>query len=67
MTTPNFLEVYRGLISTSSISSTDPKWDEGNTNVIAKLAQWLKDLDFTVEIDRGCSRKTQFNCKKRAR
>ena len=50
MTTPNFLEVYRGLISTSSISSTDPKWDEGNTNVIAKLAQWLKDLDFTVEI-----------------
>lgn len=43
MTTPNFLEVYRGLISTSSISSTDPKWDEGNTNVIAKLAQWLKD------------------------
>ena len=67
MTTPNFLEVYRGLISTSSISSTDPKWDEGNTNVIAKLAQWLKDSRFYGGNRRGCSRKTQFNCKKRAR
>ncbi|HCH01209.1 MAG TPA: acetylornithine deacetylase [Vibrio sp.] len=50
MGTPQFLDVYRGLISTSSISATDPTWDEGNTEVIAKLAQWLKDLDFSVEV-----------------
>lgn len=50
MTIPNFLEVYRGLISTPSISSSDPTWDQGNVEVIAKLAQWLKDLDFSVEV-----------------
>lgn len=47
---PSFREVYQGLISTSSISSTDPHWDEGNANVIEKLATWLRDLEFDVEL-----------------
>lgn len=47
---PSFREVYQGLISTSSISSTDPRWDEGNANVIEKLATWLRDLEFDVEL-----------------
>lgn len=50
MQLPSFLEVYRDLISTSSISSTDPSWDEGNSNVIEKLATWLKDLGFEIQI-----------------
>lgn len=50
MQLPNFLEVYRDLISTSSISSTDPSWDEGNSKVIEKLATWLKDLGFEIQI-----------------
>ncbi len=50
MQIPSFKEVYQGLISTSSISSSDPSWDEGNSEVIAKMATWFKDLGFKVEI-----------------
>ncbi|WP_428772703.1 acetylornithine deacetylase [Vibrio sp.] len=49
MRLPSFTEVYRGLISTSSISSTDPHWDQGNAEVIEKLAEWLKDVGFEVD------------------
>ncbi|MDW6002728.1 acetylornithine deacetylase [Vibrio mangrovi] len=48
---PKFKEVYQDLISTSSISSTEPSWDEGNEAVIAKLSDWLTSLGFTVQID----------------
>ncbi|WED22056.1 acetylornithine deacetylase [Vibrio sp. JC009] len=50
MQLPKFTELYRGLISSSSISSTDPSWDQGNANVIALLSQWLTDLGFEVEV-----------------
>ncbi len=50
MQLPNFIEVYRGLISTSSISSSDPRWDEGNQQVIEKLATWFQDLGFEVDV-----------------
>lgn len=53
---PSFIDVYGGLIATSSISSSDPKWDEGNQHVIAKLATWFEDLGFdtqTVEVEPG--------------
>ncbi|NNN99282.1 acetylornithine deacetylase [Vibrio sp. B1-2] len=49
MQLPSFLEVYQGLISTSSISSTDARWDEGNQNVIDKLASWFSSLGFVVD------------------
>ncbi|ENS5607584.1 acetylornithine deacetylase [Vibrio mimicus] len=51
MPLPSFLEVYEGLISTSSISSTDARWDEGNEQVIAKLADWLSALGFAIQIE----------------
>ncbi|HDI3276314.1 TPA: acetylornithine deacetylase [Vibrio cholerae] len=51
MPLPSFLEVYEGLISTSSISSTDAHWDEGNEQVIAKLADWLSALGFAIQIE----------------
>ncbi len=50
MQLPSFREVYEGLISTSSISSTDSRWDEGNEHVITKLADWCTSLGFQVEI-----------------
>ncbi|WP_261834536.1 acetylornithine deacetylase [Vibrio ishigakensis] len=48
MRLPDFVDVYQGLISTSSISSTDPKWDQGNAEVITKLAEWFEGLGFDV-------------------
>ncbi|MDA9557599.1 acetylornithine deacetylase [Vibrio sp.] len=50
MELPNFIEVYRGLISTSSISSTDSSWDEGNKAVITMMASWLEDMGFQIDI-----------------
>ena len=40
----------RQLIETPSVSSTDPRWDQGNRAVIDLLASWLSDLGFEVEI-----------------
>ncbi|MDG3086953.1 acetylornithine deacetylase [Vibrio hannami] len=56
MQLPKFTDVYRGLISTSSISSSDTSWDEGNADVIALLAGWFADLGFeteVVEVEKG--------------
>ncbi len=44
------LEQLRQLVGTSSISSTDPRWDQGNRAVIDLLAGWLADMGFAVEI-----------------
>ncbi|CAM3563098.1 Acetylornithine deacetylase [Vibrio aerogenes CECT 7868] len=48
---PKFKEIYSELISTSSISSSDTRWDEGNQEVITKLANWLNHLGFEVRVD----------------
>ncbi|UJF19234.1 acetylornithine deacetylase [Vibrio sp. SS-MA-C1-2] len=48
---PTFNHIYHTLISTSSISSPDQRWDQGNQEVITHLAQWLEDLGFAVEIE----------------
>ncbi|PKF77804.1 acetylornithine deacetylase [Vibrio sp. vnigr-6D03] len=56
MQIPGFIDIYGGLISTSSISSSDASWDEGNSEVIAKLATWFNDLGFetdVVEVEKG--------------
>ncbi|GLT17882.1 acetylornithine deacetylase [Vibrio zhanjiangensis] len=50
MQLPSFMEVYQGLISTSSISSTDPSWDEGNANVIEKLDCWMQSIGFETDV-----------------
>ncbi len=38
------------LVATSSISSMDPSWDEGNRQVIYSLAEWSRNLGFSCEI-----------------
>ena len=38
------------LVSTPSVSSTDPLWDQGNREVIDLLAEWLAPMGFHVEI-----------------
>jgi len=50
MNFPKFKDVYQHLISTSSISSSDPKWDEGNHLIIEKLADWFSSLGFEISI-----------------
>ncbi|KDO13793.1 acetylornithine deacetylase [Vibrio metoecus] len=63
MPLPSFLEVYEGLISTSSISSTDAHWDEGNEQVIAKLADWLSALGFSIQIEQVAPNKQNLIAK----
>lgn len=63
MPLPSFLEVYEGLISTSSISSTDTRWDEGNEQVIAKLADWLSALGFVIQIEQVAPNKQNLIAK----
>ncbi|TXY15937.1 acetylornithine deacetylase [Vibrio mimicus] len=63
MPLPSFLEVYEGLISTSSISSTDARWDEGNEQVIAKLADWLSALSFAIQIEQVAPNKQNLIAK----
>ncbi|EMQ50059.1 acetylornithine deacetylase [Vibrio cholerae] len=63
MPLPSFLEVYEDLISTSSISSTDARWDEGNEQVIAKLADWLSALGFSIQIEQVAPNKQNLIAK----
>ena len=49
-TEKRILDQLGQLISTPSVSSTDPAWDQGNRAVIDLLAGWLKDLGFATEI-----------------
>ncbi|WCE29507.1 acetylornithine deacetylase [Vibrio sp. SCSIO 43137] len=64
MKIPNFVDVYKELISTSSISSTDASWDEGNSEVIHLLANWLKDLGFSVDVEQVAQGKCNLLAKK---
>ncbi|TDG15832.1 acetylornithine deacetylase [Seongchinamella unica] len=44
------IEQLGQLVSTPSVSSTDPGWDQGNRVVIDLLASWLADMGFRTEI-----------------
>ena len=44
------VDQLRQLVSTPSVSSTDPGWDQGNRAVIDLLAGWLENMAFTIEI-----------------
>jgi acetylornithine deacetylase len=46
----NLLTMIHELLSEISVSSTSPQWDTGNRRVIDKLAGWLSDLGFAVEV-----------------
>ena len=47
---PQLLEMIRDLIAIPSVSSVSPHLDQSNRRVIDLLADWLSDLNFTVEI-----------------
>jgi acetylornithine deacetylase len=38
------------LVSTPSVSSTAPDWDQGNRAVVDLLATWLKGMGFSTEV-----------------
>ena len=50
MPVPDTLTMMRELIAVPSVSSVSPDIDMGNLAVIEKLAGWLTELGFTVEI-----------------
>ncbi|MBU0243643.1 acetylornithine deacetylase, partial [Escherichia coli] len=47
---PPFIEIYRALIATPSISATEEALDQSNADLITLLADWFKDLGFNVEV-----------------
>ncbi len=47
---PKLLDMMRALISTPSISSANPDYDQSNVPVINLLAGWLADLGYKIEI-----------------
>lgn len=49
-TEKRIIEQLGQLISTPSVSSTDPGWDQGNRAVIDLLASWLEDMGFAIDI-----------------
>ncbi|RJG42746.1 acetylornithine deacetylase [Motilimonas pumila] len=50
MSLPGFIDTYKTLIATPSISSTDTSWDQSNQDVINNLATWFESLGFKVAV-----------------
>lgn len=58
---PPFIELYRALIATPSISATDSALDQSNQALINLLAGWFSDLGFTVEVQPVPGTRNKFN------
>ncbi|HEN3670319.1 TPA: acetylornithine deacetylase [Yersinia enterocolitica] len=61
MKLPPFIELYRALIATPSISATDSALDQSNAALINLLAGWFADLGFRVEIQPVPNTRHKFN------
>ncbi|HEN3600863.1 TPA: acetylornithine deacetylase [Yersinia enterocolitica] len=61
MKLPPFIELYRALIATPSISATDSALDQSNEALINLLAGWFADLGFRVEIQPVPNTRHKFN------
>ncbi|HEI6852955.1 TPA: acetylornithine deacetylase [Yersinia enterocolitica] len=61
MKLPPFIELYRALIATPSISATDSALDQSNEALINLLAGWFTDLGFRVEIQPVPNTRHKFN------
>ena len=61
MKLPPFIEIYRALIATPSISATDSALDQSNESLINLLAGWFRDLNFQVEIQAVPGTRNKFN------
>ncbi|MBK0035584.1 acetylornithine deacetylase [Erwinia sp. S43] len=58
---PPFIEIYRQLIATPSISATDSALDQSNETLINLLAGWFRDIGFTVEVQPVPGTRNKFN------
>nr|WP_218627053.1 acetylornithine deacetylase [Sodalis sp. dw_96] len=58
---PPFIELYRALIATPSISATDSALDQSNQTLINLLAGWFSTLGFQVEIQPVPGTRNKFN------
>ncbi len=61
MKLPPFIELYRALIATPSISATDSALDQSNQTLINLLAGWFSTLGFQVEIQPVPGTRNKFN------
>ncbi|QTF06675.1 acetylornithine deacetylase [Brenneria izadpanahii] len=61
MNLPPFLELYRALIATPSISATDSTLDQSNQALINLLSGWFTDLGFHVEVQPVPGTRNKFN------
>ncbi|MBN6230192.1 acetylornithine deacetylase, partial [Escherichia coli] len=58
---PPFIEIYRALIATPSISATEEALDQSNESLINFLAGWFRDLGFNVEVQPVPDTRHKFN------
>lgn len=58
---PPFIEIYRQLIATPSISATDSALDQSNETLINLLAGWFRDIGFSVEVQPVPGTRNKFN------
>ena len=58
---PPFIELYRALIATPSISATDSALDQSNQTLINLLAGWFSTLGFQVEVQPVPGTRNKFN------
>ncbi|MCV9879065.1 acetylornithine deacetylase [Brenneria izbisi] len=61
MNLPPFIELYRALIATPSISATDSALDQSNQALINLLAGWFGDLGFHIEVQPVPGTQHKFN------
>lgn len=61
MNLPPFIEIYRALIATPSISATEEALDQSNESLINLLAGWFSDLGFNVEVQPVPGTRHKFN------
>ena len=58
---PPFIELYRALIATPSISATDAALDQSNQALINLLAGWFTHLGFKVEVQPVPGTRNKYN------
>ncbi len=61
MQTPDFIELYKQLIASPSISSLDARQSQSNKGVIELLASWCESLGFTCQVIELESAPGKFN------
>ncbi|AFP84464.1 acetylornithine deacetylase [secondary endosymbiont of Ctenarytaina eucalypti] len=58
---PPFIDIYRSLIATPSISATDAALDQSNEALITLLSGWFCDLGFRVEVQAVPGTRNKYN------